>query len=134
MIDIADIFSSRARFKVIRTLYHQTAPLCLRHVAYLSEIPLFSVQRVLKQLVDEKVLTRKKSGSHALFSVNRQNKYDSFLTRLFDLEMNSLIAFSSDAYQKRAKSVLHFSSSALKVVKGARSWTSRRSSKKSSRH
>lgn len=133
MLDIASIFSSRARYQVIRTLYHQVAPLCLRHIAYLSETSLYSVQRVLHQLVDEGLLIRKKEGLQTLFSINRQNQFDTFLTHFFDLEMKSVIAASSTDYQKRAKSSLHFSCSALGVMKGARSWTLGISSKKSSR-
>jgi hypothetical protein len=131
MLDVASIFSSKARFKVIRTLYHQTTPLCLRHIAYLSEIPLFSVQRVLKQLVDEKMLIRKRKGGQVVFSANRKNPFDAFLTQLFDLEMKTQIASASGGFQERAKSVLHFSHAALGIIKGAKSWTLKNSSQKS---
>lgn len=133
MLDISDIFSSRARCKVLRTLHHQTAPLCLRHIAYLSGAPLFSVQRVLKQLVDEKMVARKRRASHVLFSLNRQHRFDAFLTQVFDLEMKHHIVSASADYQTRAKHVLHFSHSALGIIKEAKSWTLRHSSKRSSR-
>lgn len=134
MFDITSIFFSKARFKVIRTLFYHLDPLCLRHIAYLSEIPLFSVQRVLSQLVDEKILIRKKKRPHVLFSLNRQSGLELFLTQLFDLEMKTQLASASEGYQKKAMSVLHFSSSARELLKGARSWTFKNSSQKSSRH
>lgn len=108
VLDFSTIFSSRARFRVLRTLHHQTVPLCLRHIAYLSGVPLYSAQRVLQQLVHEKLLIRKIKGSYVLFFPNWQNTHAPFLAQLFELEMKTQIASMSNDYHRRAKSTLHF--------------------------
>lgn len=111
MFDVTDLFSSKAKVKVLRTLFYQSAPLPLRQIAALAGSPLFSVQRALKQLVDEDLLIRKKKGRYTLFSLNPDHVYYSFLAQLFDLEMKSRIAFSSRGYEQKAKEVVDFSRS-----------------------
>lgn len=123
MLDIASLFSSRTRFRVLRTLVYQSQPLPLRHIAYLSGSPLFSVQRALKQLVEETILIQKREGCYSLFSLNTHHVSYPFLRQVFDLEMKNQIAFLSENYHKKAKSTLVFSSSARGLLKKARLWT-----------
>lgn len=120
MFDLSVIFSSKARGAVLRTLCYQGAPLPLRHIAYLSEAPLYSVQRALGQLVDEKIVIRKKQGKYRLFSLNSDHEGYLFLTQLFHLEMNNRIAFSSKAYHQKAKDLLDFCVSAHRLIQEAR--------------
>lgn len=108
MLDIAHIFSSRARAKVLRTLYYQEAPLPLRQVAYLAQMPLFSIQRVLKQMAEEKLVTRKKQKQYRLFSLNRTHAFYSFLAELFDLERRYDASFLSSRFDRKAKNLLDF--------------------------
>ena len=121
--DLASIFSSKARLRVLRTLTHQSASLPLRHIASLSETPLFSVQRVLQQLAEEKMVFKKRKGRYTLFSLNRNHLFFSFLIRMFDLETSNRIAFSSEGYDQKAKRLLEFSHSARGLLQEARSWT-----------
>lgn len=111
MFDVTDLFSSKAKVKVLRTLFYQSAPLPLRQIAVLSGSSLFSVQRVLKQLADEDIVIRKRKGRYTLFSLNPQHQYYSFLAQFFDLEMKSRIALSSKGYEQKAKEVVDFSRS-----------------------
>lgn len=120
MLEFASLFSSRARLDVLRVLVRQTAPLCLRHIAALSDSPLFSVQRALAQLVKEKILIRQKKGLYVFFSLNEHHPFHTFLTRFFDLEMRSRLAFLADSYGEKAQSSLDFSNTARELFKGAR--------------
>lgn len=120
MLDIASLFSSKSRLDVLRVLAHQTAPLALRHIAALSDSPLFSVQRALAQLVKEEILIRQKKGRYVFFSMNEHHPFHTFLTRFFDLEMRSRLALLADSYSKKAQSSLDFSSTARELFKGAR--------------
>lgn len=131
MPGITSLFSSKARLDVLRVLVCQTTPLPLRHVATLSGSSLFSVQRALRQLVDEKILIRRKKGPYVLFSLNEQNAFHSFLIRFFDLETKSRVALLADRYREKAQRSLDFSHSAQELFKGVRSWTSKAFSKKS---
>lgn len=120
MFDVTTLFSSKAKVKVLRTLFHQSAPLPLRHIASLAGSSLFSVQRVLKQLVAEDILIRKRKGRYTLFSLNPQYEYHSFLAQFFDLEMKSRIAFLSRGYHQKAKELVDFSRSARDLFEKVR--------------
>ena len=123
MFDLGVIFSSKARVGVLRTLCYQGAPLPLRHIAYLSGAPLYSVQRVLQQLVHEKMVIEKRRGKYRLFLLNRRHAYYAFLHQIFDLEMKHQIIFSSTQYHQRAKELLDFASSAQHLIGENRPWT-----------
>lgn len=121
MQEIAALFSSKARWDVLRVLVHQTAPLPLRHVAALSDSSLFSVQRALRQLVKGKILIRRKKGPHLLFSLNEAHPLRPFLDRFFDLETEWRLTSLAGSYQGRAQGSLDFSSAARDLFRHARS-------------
>lgn len=120
MFDVTALFSSKAKVKVLRTLFYQSTPLPLRHIASLSDASLFSVQRVLKHLVAEGILIRKRKGRYTLFSLNPNHEYHSFLTQLFDLEMKSRIASLAGDYHQKAKGIVDFSRSARDLFEKVR--------------
>ncbi len=117
MIDLAEIFSSKARTKVLRTLYYQAEPIPLRHVATISDLPVFSIQCALKALVGEKIIKRKKRKKYTLFSLNEDHPCYQFLSKVFHLEMTSCLQADSDQYHKKAKSVLAFAASARRLFR-----------------
>lgn len=122
MADLASLFSSRAKTKVLRTLSCQSAPLPLRQIASLSDSPLFSVQRVLQQLTDEKIILRKKKGNLVLFALDQIHPAFSLLKQIFDLEMQDRIASSSNDYRQKAKGILDFSCAAQRLLARGREW------------
>ncbi|MBI2341008.1 MAG: hypothetical protein HYU99_11690 [Deltaproteobacteria bacterium] len=105
---MTNIFSSRARVRVLRALYYQEAPVPLRHAAYLAQMPVFSIQRALKQLTEEKLVIRKRKRNYRLFSLNRAHPCHPFLSRVFNLERESRFALAPNRYDQKAKSLLAF--------------------------
>ncbi len=117
MVDFTQIFASKARIKTLRTLYYQESPLPLRHVAVLSQMPLFSVQRVLNQMVAEKMVSQKKQKNYRLFSLNRKHQSYPFLAGLFELEMKNQIPARHD---KKAHNLLDFIMNAQELIMEAK--------------
>ena len=122
MIDLSHLLSSKARFKVLKTLHGQPAPVHLRHIAALSRIPLFSAQRALNQLTYEKIIVRRKKGFHTLFALNPMHPCHPFLAGVFDLEMKERIRFLAKNYRQKALDALDFSASTNRFFEGFRRW------------
>lgn len=118
VFDLTSIFSSKAKLKVLRTLCCQSAPLPLRHIAYLSDTPVFSIQRAVKQLVAQKILIKKRKKPYTYYSLNSNNMFYPFLTQVFDLEIKNRITFLSADYAQKAKRSLDFASSATRFFDG----------------
>lgn len=114
------IFSSRARSRVLRVLHNQEEPVPLRHVAYLAQMPVFSIQRALQQLVEENLVIQKRKKRFRLFSLNRNHLYHSFLSRLFDVERRCQAEEVQGRYDQRAKGLLDFVASARNLFKTAK--------------
>ncbi len=118
MFIFANIFSSRSKYIVLRVLVRHELPLSLRQIAYLSEESLFSVQRSLKQLVDENLITRKAEGHRVLFSTNHDHSYYPILKELYLLEAR-VNSSKSPNLDKKAKSVLQFASETHDLIQRA---------------
>lgn len=102
------LFSSRARFRVLRTLYYQNKPLPLRQVASISQMPVYSIQRALKQMVEEGLLIRKKKKHYRLFLLNKAHDHYPFLAQLFDLERRHSLSLFSNRFHQKARNLLDF--------------------------
>ena len=72
-IELSQIFSSQARTRTLETLYYQPQGIPLRHVGYLAELPVFSIECALKKLLKERIVKKKKSGNRTLFSLNKKH-------------------------------------------------------------
>lgn len=126
MIDLATIFSSMPRIRILRTLYQARGPLPLRQISCLSSLPLFSVQRTLKQLREEKIIGRKEKKPYVFFELNENYPAYRLLAELFHLEDKHRIADQANRLHRKALSVLDFAGSAsdfLGPVKRAQPWT-----------
>lgn len=117
MINLSDIFTSKARVKILRILFCHSQFLSLRHISNLSQMPVFSIQRALAQLVDEKILVRKKIKNAKLYSLNRNHQAYELLVQVFNVETKNKIMFRSYQYKHKARSVLDFVSSFLPLPK-----------------
>lgn len=117
MIDLATIFSSKAKIKTLRILYYQPKPIPLRHIAYLSGLPVYSIQRALKQLLENKIIKKAKKGRNQLFSIIKDSPSYKFLSQTFKLETNIRLNQRSSVYQQKAKSALDFADSAYMFFK-----------------
>lgn len=122
MIDFFDIFSSKAKIKILRTLYYQECAISLRQIAYISELPVFSIQNALKDLLREKIIKKRKKGNRLMIQINKESEYYNFLKELFCIEEKSRIAAEAKQFDQKAKNVLMFANSAnnfFERVKGS---------------
>ena len=120
MKTICDIFTSRAVVRVLRTLYLQSEPIPLRHVAHISDLPIFSVQNAVKKLMQNRLISQSKRDNNVLFELNRSHRFYALIGEFFDLETRDRIFHESQGLSDKAQEVLSFASSALKIFARAR--------------
>ncbi len=108
MIDFSTIFSSRAKYLVLRVLALHTQPVPLRHVAYLAELPVFSVQVALKQLLKDKLIKRNEKKRFVVFTLNQLHECFVFIRKVFALERETIFEKPTKYDHKHAQSALVF--------------------------
>lgn len=127
MLNIFDIFTSKARVMVLRTLAFQDVAIPLRHIAALSGLPVFSVQNALGSLVSEHIITRTENDNNVLFELDKNCDMYDLLLQFFILETNDRISREAKKYFGKAARVLSFTGSAGIVFQNAkkrgRKWT-----------
>lgn len=112
MDNVFDIFSSLARVKILRTLYFQAVPIPLRHIAYISGLPVFSVQNAVKSLTDDEIIGRSEKGNYVLFEINRNNPFYEVLKQFFIIELNNRIRMEAKKSYHKARQALEFANAA----------------------
>jgi DNA-binding transcriptional regulator GbsR (MarR family) len=120
METVFDIFTSRARGRILRTLYFQKTPIPLRHVALISDLPVYSVQNALATLRDEEIIHRIDMDNNALFELNTKHPFYPILTQLFTAETNAKIQQAAELSQHKAEHCLNFASSTQKLLRRAK--------------
>lgn len=120
MKTIFDIFTSRARVMILRTLYFQENPIPLRHLSLISGLPVFSVQNAVGSLLDEKIIRRAEKGNNVLFEINKEHHLYNILEQIFIVEMNFRICFEAKLFCLKAKRALGFANAAGVIFKRAR--------------
>ena len=120
MESVFDILTSKARVLILRTLYFQPAAVPLRYIAYLSDLPVFSVQRALASLLEDGMVCRSESGNNVLFELNKDNPLYPTMEQFFLIEMKDRIANEARSHFKKAKAALEFADAANILFKSAR--------------
>lgn len=64
-----DLLYPQSRFEVLRTLHQSPSAVSMREISYRSNVVLKNVQRAIKFLLEEKVVTRKKVGQKVYFHI-----------------------------------------------------------------
>lgn len=106
MLQLEKIFSSQAKIKVLETLHRHRAPLALRHIEYLSELQIQSVQRAIQQLLEEsRVLLDEENYT---YTINREHPEYPFIAHIFDSAQSYRLRQRSQDYHARAIQVLLF--------------------------
>lgn len=118
--NLFDLFTSRARVMVLRTLSCQERPIPLRHVSRISGLPVLSVQHAVASLADEKIITRTEEDNNVLFELNREHPFSGVLEQIFTLETNARIRSGARGFHQKAKRALEFASAANAMFKGAK--------------
>jgi len=118
--DIFDILTSRARVKILRTLYFQLQPIPLRHIAYISDLPIFSVQNAIKSLSGDGIVNRRNSDNCVLFELNKKDPLYPVLEQFFIIEINNRIFTEAKTYYQKARQTLEFANAANIIFRHAK--------------
>jgi hypothetical protein len=117
MLDFSTIFSSRAKYLVLRVLALHTQSVPLRHVAYLAELPVYSVQVALKQLQKEKLIKRNEKKHFVMFSFNQMHASSVFIKKVFELEREMFFNGPTKQDHERAQSALKFADDMIELFR-----------------
>lgn len=120
MESVFDIFSSVSKVKILRTLFLQDKPIPLRHIAYMSELPVFSVQTGIQSLLSDDMVNKTVEDKYVLFELNKTSPFYDVLKQIFIIEIQSRISRESENYNDRARQVLEFVNDANDVFGLAR--------------
>jgi DNA-binding IclR family transcriptional regulator len=119
------ILSSAAKLKILKVLNNQSTPLRLRQIAYLSELPVRSVQLALKSLLEAKVLAAKKGAGIKAFILSREHALYPFIADICEALERQAIRESSQS-ARNAADYAAFNAQALALLNSASSekqWT-----------
>jgi predicted transcriptional regulator len=81
-----DIIYPQSRFEVLRTLHRSPSAVSVREISYRSNVVLNNVQRAIKFLLKEKVISKKKGGRKIYYHIS-------------NLEVSKLVASILDAVE-----------------------------------
>lgn len=112
MKTVFDIFTSKARGRILRTLYCQHTPTPLRHVALISNLPVYSIQKALDALLAEEIVSRREMGNNVLFELNKEHLLYPILKQLFITEMKTRIHMAAEMLHHKARHSLEFANAA----------------------
>ena len=113
MITFFDIFSSKSKIMILRTLYFQTRPIHLRQIAHISGLPIFSVQQTLKNILKDNILEKSRHGNNVLFKINMHHPFYNFLSNVISFEMQNSLCQRALKYHNKAVAALSFASNSI---------------------
>lgn len=120
MSELIDLFSSRAQSRVLQTLSLQFDSIPLRQLAELSDVPLFSVQRVAQNLINLNVIIESRENNLRLFKLNPRSEYHDCFRSLFKKMTEFKIKKNATRYKKKPQKALEFSQSAHDLIQNAK--------------
>lgn len=116
MKTVFDIFTSKARGRILRTLYCQHQPIPLRHVSLISDLPVYSVQKALDSLLAENIVCRHEKENNVLFELDRQHPFYPVFEQLFITEMKTRIRMAAEMLHHKARQSLEFANTARTLL------------------
>ncbi len=102
-------------------MYYSADFLPLRHIAYIAQLPVFSVQYALLQLHKQKIIVKKKHKRFALFKLNPNHPYVDLLAQLFEADTALQLQSDAKTYTNDARQALQFIHSAQAVFRKIKS-------------
>lgn len=120
MLNISDIFTSKARVRILRTLAFQGEPLPLRHIAAVSDLPVFSVQNAAQSLTADGILLKTERENNVLFELDKNSEIYDLLLQIFLLEARYRISKEARKNFRKAARVLEFANSASAIFRSAK--------------
>lgn len=120
MQDLSDIFSSKARFRILQCLVAQSTPLPLRQIAGLTNLPVRSVELALRGLTKERLLRSQRNKRNHLFEFRHDHILSKDVQALFSALTQQNIKKRSYDLKSEARKALSFADSALKLFHKAK--------------
>lgn len=120
MNNFIDIFSSKARVRILRTLYFQPQAIPLRHIAYISDLPVFSVQNAVGSLLEDEIINSLKKDNCVLFKLNKSSPFYTVLEQFFTIEINNRIRMEAKTFYQKAREALAFADAANIIFRHAK--------------
>ena len=117
---IGDIFSSKARTEVLRVLSEVSEGVGIRAIARLGDVHPHSVELILKKLVAEKLVIKKRFGSRIAYSLNRRHEDAIAVVAVFEAYKRALIAEKAASLRKRSQDILPFIEDASNMLIAAK--------------
>jgi hypothetical protein len=114
---LTHLFSSAAKFEILGLLCQRSSPLPLRHISYLTGLPIRSTELAVASLRKQKVLRRKKVGKQVLVSFNDLHESALLLSEIFAV-VNKHLMPPQPNLDKKARQVLDFIDSANNLFHG----------------
>jgi len=78
-----DILYPRSRFEVLRTLHYSPSAVSLREISYRSSVVLNSVQRAIKFLIKNKIISKKKIDHRVYYQISN-SEVTQFMTGILE--------------------------------------------------
>lgn len=120
MKTLSHILGASARFDLLRALYYQHGTVGLRQLARLSGVHPHSAERMLKDLVSEKVVIRKEGTARTSYSKNTAHTDWHVLKAVFDAAERTHLESRRSELDQRARAILSFIEEAGGMLKKAR--------------
>jgi len=120
MKSLSHILGTSARFDLLRALYYQHNAVGLRQMARLAGVHPHSAERMLKDLVEEHVVVKKRTRSRNMFSKNVDHPDWLMLRAVIDAADNAERLTRRTELDKRARSILPFIEEAGSMLRRAR--------------
>ena len=102
-MEMSRLFSSAARYRILRTLSRRLTPIHLRALADLSDIPLRSAQLAAAALVRLDVIAESREGNRCMFVLNPRSGFADRLRRFFKDELQQEISMRAQKYHDAAE-------------------------------
>jgi predicted DNA-binding transcriptional regulator len=120
MGDLSQIFSSKARFSILRLLSNFEFPLALRQIELHTGLSVRSVQLALDHMYKEGLLKRRPHKNATLYSMDKKCVIYKVLKEIFLVIQNNEILQASGQFQSKAKTCLLFSQQMLELNQKAK--------------
>ena len=120
MKSLGNILGSAARTDILRVLYYQPEPVGLRHLATIAGVQPRSAQLAVAALSEERLVTRRKTPTRALYALNRDHRDAAVLKAIFDAATRVAQTSRRRTLDARARTLLPFIAEAAGMIAHAR--------------
>lgn len=120
MKKLGHLFRSAARTEILRALYYQPDAVGLRHLAHIADVHVHSAELTLDDLVQERLVTRRRHLNRVLYALKRNHPAVPVLTAVFNAAAQASIDMNRHSLSRTAKRILPFMQQASRMISHAK--------------